>query len=133
MKLHYLVFIGENMRLWMKIIILTRERSRIMRIIQRLAVFLAASVILAGIGCAGTETSRSTGTYIDDDTITTKVETKLAEDSLTEAMQVDVETYKGVVQLSGFVDDEAIKDRAADLAWSVEGVKGVKNNLIVRK
>jgi hyperosmotically inducible protein len=88
---------------------------------------------LALVACSGTETSRSTGTYIDDQTISTKVNAKLAEDSFTQAIQVDVETYDGVVQLSGFVDNPEAIERAEQIAWSVEGVKGVENNLILRE
>ena len=87
---------------------------------------------LALVACAGTETSRSTGTYIDDKTISTKVKAELAADSLTQAIQVEVETYDGVVQLSGFVDKAEKIKRAEEIARSVQGVKKVKNNLALR-
>ena len=89
-------------------------------------------LMLAFAGCAGTETSRSTGTYIDDKTISTKVEAQLAQDSITQALQVNVETYQGVVQLSGFVDSAQKKARAEQIARGVEGVKDVENNLNLR-
>jgi osmotically-inducible protein OsmY len=101
--------------------------------IYRLIGLLAVLGMLALAGCAGSETSRSTGGYLDDKTISTKVEAKLAGDSLTQAIQVDVETYNGVVQLSGFVDKEETIQRAEDLARSVQGVKEVKNNLVLRQ
>jgi len=100
---------------------------------NRLMQIFFALTLLMFIGCAGTSTSRSTGTYIDDKTISTKVEAKLAADSLTQAIQVEVETYDGVVQLSGFVDKEQTIQRAEQLTRSVPGVKDVKNNLILRK
>lgn len=101
--------------------------------IYRLFGLLIIVGLLALVGCAGTETSRSTGTYIDDKTISTKVKTQLAADSLTSALQIEVETYKGVVQLSGFVDKEKTKERAEEIARSVNGVKDVKNDLVLRK
>jgi hyperosmotically inducible protein len=104
-----------------------------MQNIYRFTGFLAVFVMLAVIGCAGSESSRSTGAYLDDKTISSKVEAKLAADSLTQAVQVDVETYNGVVQLSGFVDKKETIDRAEQLTWSVPGVKDVKNNLIFRE
>ena len=102
------------------------------KISQLLAILVAVSFLLLA-GCAGTETSRSTGTYIDDKTISTKVKTQLAADSLTKALQIEVETYNGVVQLSGFVDNEQTKDRAEKITAGVNGVKEVKNDLVVRK
>lgn len=89
-------------------------------------------VLLIITACAGTESSRSTGTYIDDKTISTKVEAQLAADSITQAIQVKVETYKGVVQLSGFVDSEQKRQRAAEIAQGISGVKEVKNNIALR-
>jgi len=82
--------------------------------------------------CAGSGTKRSTGTYLDDKTITAKVEAGLAGNQDTSALQVEVETYRGVVQLSGFVDSEKSKDAAEQVARGVAGVVDVKNNLIVR-
>jgi|SRR6056297_3005900 len=88
---------------------------------------------LALVSCAGTDTSRSTGTYIDDKTISTKVKTQLATDSMTKALQIEVETYNGVVQLSGFVEKEQFIDRAEEIARSVDGVKKINNDLILRE
>jgi osmotically-inducible protein OsmY len=88
--------------------------------------------ILTLIACAGTNTSRSTGTYIDDKSISTKVKAQLAADSLTQAIQVEVETYNGVVQLSGFVDKPEIIQRAEEITRGVTGVKDVKNDLVIR-
>lgn len=94
---------------------------------------LAAAVFLLVLtACAGSESSRSTGTYIDDKAISAKVETQLAQDSITQALQVEVETYQGVVQLSGFVDSKQKKARAEEIARGVSGVKDVKNDLQLR-
>ena len=81
------------------------------------AILIAASALLAA-GCAGTTTRESTGQYIDDSSITTRV--------------INVETYKSVVQLSGFVDSTAQVGTAATVARSVEGVASVKNDLRVK-
>lgn len=103
-----------------------------MKTMQRFAAMFLALAMMMVVGCAGTESSRSTGTYIDDKTISTKVKTQLAADSQTSAMQIEVETYDGVVQLSGFVDNEQSIDRAEEIAQGVIGVKDVKNDLVAR-
>ncbi len=103
-----------------------------MKKMQNITGFLLALTLLALVGCAGSETTRSTGAYIDDKSISTKVKTQLAADSLTNAMQIQVETYNGVVQLSGFVDNERTVERAEEIAQNVKGVKEVDNALKVR-
>ena len=83
--------------------------------------------------CASTRTRESTGEYVDDSVITTKVKALLAKDDFLKAFhQISVETYKGVVQLSGFVDSQQAVDKAGQIARSVNGVQSVKNNLIVK-
>ena len=92
------------------------------------AVGLSALVV----GCAATKTSESTGGYIDDAVITTKVKAPIAEDRALSALQIRVETYKGKVQLSGFVDSPAAGDRASKVASQIAGVKLVENAMIVK-
>ena len=82
--------------------------------------------------CAATRTHESTGGYIDDSVITTKVKSLLAEDDFLKSFQISVETFKGTVQLSGFVNSQKAVDKAVEIVRSVEGVKSVKNNLIVK-
>jgi hyperosmotically inducible protein len=99
---------------------------------------LAASLVLslgtvAFTGCAGTSTRESTGEYIDSSAITARVKSALASDEFVRARDVEVETFRSTVQLSGFVDSDAQKDRATEVARSVSGVEEVKNNLIVKK
>ena len=72
------------------------------------------------------------GRYVDDSVITTKIKAELLKDSLIKGLKVGVETYKGTVQLSGFVDNERQAAKAAEVAASVNGVKSVINNLIVK-
>ena len=93
---------------------------------------LLCGAALHGVGCAGDRYRESTGEYIDDSTITTKVKAKFAKDPVVSAMQVKVETFKGVVQLSGFVDSQEQADRAVQLARDVKGVQEVKNNISVK-
>jgi osmotically-inducible protein OsmY len=83
-------------------------------------------------GCAGTPTRESTGEYVDDSAITTKVKAELVRDPIVKALQVDVKTFKGVVQLSGFVDNANQKAQAEADAKTVNGVKDVKNNITVK-
>ncbi len=84
-------------------------------------------------GCSVFSDQESTGQYVDSAAISTKVKTKLASDGgMTLANQVKVETLKDVVQLSGFVPSDADRTKAEQIAWSVEGVRGVKNNIIVQ-
>ncbi len=83
-------------------------------------------------GCAGGPTHESTGEYIDDMALSTKVRTSLLGDSRVKLMQITVEVYKGVVQLSGFVDSASAATRAVELARTVKGVKSVNNSLIVK-
>ena len=84
------------------------------------------------VGCAGSSTKDSTGQYIDDSTITTKVKSALLADDSVKSFQISVETFKGVVQLSGFVDTADQKAAAEHDAMAVAGVKDVKNSLTVK-
>lgn len=99
-----------------------------------LAVALAAALMLPPLaGCAGDRNTRATGTVIDDASITARVKTALATgEGITAAVPVNVTTYRGTVQLSGFVESEAEKRRAEQIARSVEGVRSVENALSVQ-
>lgn len=95
--------------------------------------FVALLMAAPIVGCtSSTRTTESTGAYIDDTVITAKVkEAILAEPGL-HSLQVSVETYKDVVQLSGFVDTPQSKTRAGELAAKVAGVRSVQNDLVVK-
>ena len=100
---------------------------------HRLLSFLICIVLVAAfVGCASTTKKASTGEYIDDSVITTKVKAALVEDPMTKAYQINVETFKGEVQLSGFVDSAQSVKKAGEVARGVKGVTSVKNNLIVK-
>jgi osmotically-inducible protein OsmY len=90
-------------------------------------------VVFALAGCAGDSNTRSTGTYVDDASITAQVKTKLINDDKTKAHNINVDTYNGVVSLSGFVESDAEAKQAIALAQQVEGVKSVKNDLHLRQ
>jgi hyperosmotically inducible periplasmic protein len=93
---------------------------------------LGAGVATISSGCAGTATRESTGEYIDDATTTTKVKAAFVKDPVVSAMDVKVDTFKGAVQLSGFVDTAEQKARAEQIAAGVTGVSAVKNNITVK-
>jgi len=101
-----------------------------LNVCRSLVVVLALGGAVAA--CAGSGTRQSTGEYIDSATITAKVKTALVQDPQTSALQVNVETFRDTVQLSGFVENQAMKSRAEQVARNVEGVRAVRNDLIVR-
>ncbi|MGE5240598.1 MAG: BON domain-containing protein [Bacteroidota bacterium] len=91
---------------------------------------LVATPLIAS--CAATSAQESTGEYIDDAAITAKVKNQLLQDKNVSGLQVTVETYKGRVQLSGFVSSQYEKIKAEKLARGVPGVRSVSNDLIVK-
>ena len=95
--------------------------TRLTAVVLLLATFVSA--------CAGSRTQESTGEYFDDTMITSKVKAKLLEDKDVGGLAINVETFKAVVQLSGFAESEAERQKAAQLARSVGGVKDVKNDI----
>ena len=108
--------------------------SRIVKCVSLTTCLSAGTLAIAllSAGCASTPYKESTGEYIDDSTITAKVKSKYATDPDVSAMQVKVETYKGVVQLSGFVNDKTASQKAEELAKNIRGVVRVENNIIVK-
>lgn len=102
-------------------------------IVTRLLRFLLFLTVIATLtACAATRTQESTGEYVDDSVITTKVKSLLAADDLLKSFQIGVETYKGTVQLSGFVNSQKAVNKAVEITKSVNGVKSVKNDLVVK-
>jgi hyperosmotically inducible protein len=95
------------------------------------AAFMAAA-LGAVVACAPTAQRQGTGQYIDDAVITTKVKAAIFDDPITKASEVNVETFKGVVQLSGFVSSQAAANRAVELARGVAGVNSVKNDMRIK-
>jgi osmotically-inducible protein OsmY len=93
---------------------------------------IASALLVSVVACAPTATREGTGEYVDDTVITTKVKAAFAADPTVKATQVQVETFKGTVQLSGFVDSRESAQRAVDLARSIKGVTSVKNDTVIR-
>jgi len=94
--------------------------------------FVLVMLMVAFGACGSTSKQESTGEYVDDTVITTKVKSLLAADDFLKSFQISVETYKGTVQLSGSVGSQKAVDKAVEIARGVNGVKSVKNNLIVK-
>jgi len=102
----------------------------LLRAIAKLMVVLG--LFAAFPGCTTTQSHESTGQYVDDSVVTSKVKAAIVNDLALKGFQINVKTYQGVVQLSGFVDSAQNADKAADLARGVSGVTEVKNDLIVK-
>jgi osmotically-inducible protein OsmY len=95
------------------------------------AAFVALTLVAVG-GCASTPAQESTGEYIDDTLLTTKVKTAIFNEPSLKVAEINVETFKGVVQLSGFVASAAAASKAAQVASQVSGVKSVKNDMRIK-
>lgn len=95
------------------------------------ALFLAFALV-AFVGCASTSKQEGTGEYVDDSVITTKVKAAIFNEPNLKSAEVNVETFKGVVQLSGFVSSQASISKASEMARGVSGVKSVKNDMRVK-
>jgi hyperosmotically inducible periplasmic protein len=97
-----------------------------------LAATAAAIALLAMPGCAVTRGQETTGAYVDDSAITTAVKSKFVENKDVDAASITVETLNGTVMLSGFAKNATEKATAETLTWKVNGVKAVKNQIVVR-
>ena len=93
---------------------------------------LAALPLTFTTGCAVTQGRESTGRYVSDKTISAKVKTALYRDPIVKGTEVNVTTFQGVVQLSGFVENQAQKDKAGELAQQISGVQSVRNDIVVQ-
>jgi osmotically-inducible protein OsmY len=100
-----------------------------MRLFNRFAAFFCAVLLVALLGCASTSKQEGTGEYVDDTVITTKVKAAVFNEPSLKSAEINVETFKGVVQLSGFVRSQADINKAVEVARSVQGVKSVKNDM----
>jgi osmotically-inducible protein OsmY len=98
-------------------------------LIRFIAAFFLALTLLTAVGCASTHKHEGTGEYVDDSVITTKVKAAILNEPTLSAAEINVETFKGVVQLSGFVNSNADINKAVAVARGVGGVKSVKNDM----
>lgn len=93
---------------------------------------IALGLAMIAPGCSSSPKQESTGEYIDSSAITAKVKADLLAEPGLSSMQIGVETYKDVVQLSGFVNSYSVKRRAESIAMAVDGVKSVRNDLVIK-
>lgn len=103
-----------------------------MRPIRIFSVILTAVMLTMTLGCASTRTQEGTGQYVDDSVITTKVKAAILGEPGLKVSEINVETFKGVVQLSGFVSSRDDVRSAVRVASAVNGVKSVKNDMQVK-
>ncbi|MEO8409775.1 MAG: BON domain-containing protein [Propionivibrio sp.] len=95
------------------------------------AIFMAVA-LLSFVGCASTSKQEGTGEYLDDSVITTKVKAAILEEATLKSAEINVETFKGVVQLSGFVSSQTAINKAVDVTRHVSGVTSVKNDMRIK-
>mgnify|MGYP003385498409 CR=1 FL=1 len=103
-----------------------------MNLFKRFSAILFAALLLSLAGCASTSRTEGTGEYVDDTVITTKVKAEIFNDANLKSREINVETFKGVVQLSGFVSSAADISKAAEIARGVKGVKSIRNDILVK-
>lgn len=103
-----------------------------MKIIKHIATLLFAFALLGLAGCASTATKEGTGEYVDDAVVTTKVKAAIFNEPTLKSAEINVETYKGIVQLSGFVSSPASISKASEVTRSVKGVTSVRNDLRIK-
>ena len=100
--------------------------------LKRFSAFFLAVMLVSVLGCASTPTQEGTGEYVTDSWITGKVKAALVADDQVKATEVNVETFKGVVQLSGFVSSSSAMYQAVRVARGIKGVTSVKNDMRVK-
>lgn len=103
-----------------------------MKQLKRISIFLSTVVLMALVGCASSDTKESTGQYVDDSVITTKVKAAIFNEPTLKSAEINVETFKGTVQLSGFVSTQSNVLKAIEVARGVNGVKSVKDDMRVK-
>jgi Predicted periplasmic or secreted lipoprotein len=100
-----------------------------MKISKILTALFLGVTLLSAAGCASTRTQEGTGGYIDDSVITTKVKAAIFNEPTLKSTEINVETFKGTVQLGGFVNSQADINRAVEVTRKVDGVRAVKNDM----
>lgn len=103
-----------------------------MKQLKNVCAVLLTALMIFSVGCASTSKQEGTGEYVDDTVLTTKVKTAIFNESTLKSSEINVETFKGVVQLSGFVSSQADINKAVAVAREVSGVKSVKNDMRVK-
>ena len=98
-------------------------------ITRKFATLAGILFVTMALGCASTAKQEGTGEYVDDTFITTKVKAAILNEATLKSAEINVETFKGIVQLSGFVSSRTAENKAVSVASKVEGVKSVKNDM----
>ncbi|MHB1185123.1 MAG: BON domain-containing protein [Desulfobulbia bacterium] len=104
-----------------------------MKLINLFGSFFLVILLASFLGCASTSKQEGTGEYIDDTVITAKVKAEILGEPSLKSSEINVETFKGVVQLSGFVNSQADINKAVEIARTVKGVTSVKNSMLVKQ
>jgi len=97
--------------------------------IRFFSAFFLALTLLTAVGCASTQKQEGTGEYVDDSVITTKIKAAILNEPTLSSAEINVETFKGEVQLSGYVNSAADISKAVEVAGSIKGVNSVKNDM----
>ena len=103
-----------------------------MKLVNLFSSFFLVMLLVSFLGCASTAKQEGTGEYFDDSVITTKVKAEIFNEASLKSNEINVETFKGVVQLSGFVNSQANINKAVEVARKVKGVKSVTNSMRVK-
>lgn len=114
--------------------------KKIMNKIKHIPTLILAGILTSALGCtsmtsqdkSSAPSGESTGQYVDDTIITTKVKAAVLQEPMLKSYEINVETYKGVVQLSGFVSSQADINKAVEITRTIKGVTSVKNNMLVK-
>ena len=109
-----------------------RKEILAMRALRGFGIVVLTIALASAWGCGSTATKEGTGEYVDDSVITAKVKSAIFNDANLKVNEINVETFKGVVQLSGFVRSQADIDQAVKVARGVAGVKSVKNDMRIK-
>ena len=119
------MIVSKSQEAWFRI----HLESSAMKQLRRISTVLVAIMLTAALGCASTSKQESTGSYFDDTVITTKVKAAIFNEPSLKSAEINVETFKNVVQLSGFVSTQANIVKAVEVSRGVNGVKSVKNDM----
>ena len=134
LQLRWIIYLWNRPGIRLRRLQQTQQKRQNMKMIKSLGMAIVLTSAAAGLtGCAGDRYQQSTGEHIDDSATTSRVKSALGKDTVYKYPDVKVSTFKGTVQLSGFVNQRAQKDRAGDLAKNVPGAKDVVNNITVKE
>lgn len=103
-----------------------------MKLLNRLNTVILSALLVSLVGCASTASKEGTGEYVDDTVVTVKVKAAILNEPTLKSTEINVETFKGVVQLSGFVANRDAVNKAIEVTRTVKGVSSVKNDMLLK-